>query len=711
MPNNFFRISSVLIALSLFGCSPNQEEVTITTDPLDNYRDWSIYRGDKKGNQYSELDQINKSNVNDLSIIWQYHHGNPGGPSMYSNPIMVNGSLYFTLPTLGVVSLDATSGEELWRFEIENHDPGWEKTTGRNRGVTFWDDGDRGRIFAFAKNRIYALDAQTGHPVPSFSSQGYIDVNYNLPIDPQLAAVEMTTQGIIYRDHLIIAGRVSEGYNSTPGDVRSYNARTGEFQWIFHTVPQPGEEGFDTWAFEEGETYGGANPWGGFTIDEERGWVFFATGSPAPDFIYGGIRKGANLFGNCIIALEAASGKKIWHYQNIHHDIFDYDNPPAPILCTVKKDGSTQDLVVQFTKMGLTFIIDRETGKPIFPTPEVTVPSSIIPEEEAWPTQPIPEKPPPMVRTHITEDDLTDISPEAHQFALDLFRKHQSGPLYTPADEQGVITTPGHQGGNEWGGDAFNPKTNWVFVNANEAPTINRLVKFYDDQNQQIPELKGAAIYNQNCAGCHGVDRLGKPPEIPALTELSMSQDDMRNIVVKGKGNMPAFPQLEETEIADIVTFLVASPERFSEISQKGKVKYASDAPFFNDQDGFPAIKPPWGTLNAIDVAEGTIKWKVPLGEEMRLKARGIHNTGTKNFGGPIATAGGLVFIAATPDEKIRAFDQETGHLLWEHPLPAAAYATPSTYMIDGRQYLVVVCGGGGKLNSPLGDAVVAFAL
>jgi len=303
MPNNFFRISSVLIALSLFGCSPNQEEVTITTDPLDNYRDWSIYRGDKKGNQYSELDQINKSNVNDLSIIWQYHHGNPGGPSMYSNPIMVNGSLYFTLPTLGVVSLDATSGEELWRFEIENHDPGWEKTTGRNRGVTFWDDGDRGRIFAFAKNRIYALDAQTGHPVPSFSSQGYIDVNYNLPIDPQLAAVEMTTQGIIYRDHLIIAGRVSEGYNSTPGDVRSYNARTGEFQWIFHTVPQPGEEGFDTWAFEEGETYGGANPWGGFTIDEERGWVFFATGSPAPDFIYGGIRKGANLFGNCIIAL------------------------------------------------------------------------------------------------------------------------------------------------------------------------------------------------------------------------------------------------------------------------------------------------------------------------------------------------------------------------------------------------------------------------
>jgi quinoprotein glucose dehydrogenase len=707
-----FIIVLILLVI-LIGCQgkPGSELETAVVDPLDNYLDWGIYRGDKKGNQYSELNQINRNNVGALEIAWQYHHGNPSSPSMYSNAIMIDDILYFTAPSLDVIAINAKNGEEIWRFVVAVHNETGTETSGRNRGVAYWTDGAYGRIFAFVKNRIYALDAKTGLHIKSFGEHGYIDLNYHLPIDPNTASVEMTSPGILYKDHLIVGGRVPEGYNSTPGDVRSYNAITGEFEWIFHTVPRPGEEGYNTWEFEEGETYGGANPWGGFTMDQERGWVFFATGSPAPDFIYGGTRKGTNLFGNCIIALDAETGMKIWHYQNIHHDIFDYDNPPAPILSTISTGEKQQDVVVQFTKMGLTFILDRQTGIPVFPTPEVPVPQTDIPEEESWPTQPIPERPPPLVRTHITEGELTDLSPESHEFALNLFRKYHSGPLYTPSNEQGVITAPGHQGGNEWGGGAYNPNTNIMFVNANEAPTINRLLKFYDDDGDGTPELKGATVYYKNCSSCHGINRQGIPASIPPLTAIPLNPLEIQAVIQQGRGNMPAFPQLEEGKLSDLIAYLTSTPKEFQELSSVGKIKYSSDAPFFNDGEGFPGIKPPWGTLNAMNIATGTIEWKVPLGEYESLKQRGILNTGTRNFGGPIATAGGLVFIAGTPDEKIRAFDQTDGRLLWEHELPAAAFATPSTYMIDGIQYLVIVCGGGGKLKTTLGDAVVAFAI
>lgn len=675
--------------------------------PLANL-DWATYLGDKQRSLYSPLRQIDRTNVAQLQVAWTYDTEERG--EYQANNLIIAGVLYTATPSRKVIALNAETGVELWKW-----DPVTSRAAAagkRQRGLVFWENpqGGERRLFTAVGNYLFALDPQTGRLISEFGVKGSIHLGSGLDTEVP-PNVGLNTPGVIYQDILITGGF------GGPGAIRGFDVRTGARRWVFHLIPRPGEFGYDTWPAEAYKTATGLMPWSGQALDEKRGIVYIATKTAEPDF-YGAERHGQNLFANSLVALDAATGKRLWHYQIVHHDLLDKDLPCAPVLLTVTQGGKKIDAVAQGTKHGYLFVFDRTTGRPLWPIEERPVPASELRGEQAWPTQPFPSKPAPLMRQRYTEADVSAISPDALALTQDRIRLSPNfGPFPAPSLKE-TIMFPGFDGGMEWGGGAADPDGIY-YVNVNEIPWILQMLETRRPDGTPLP--RGERDYLVHCAACHGIDRAGLPlAGFPSLIDVSKRRtpEEIFKITKMGFGRMPAFDRLADAQREAILAYVLGTPaiggnrpDEAESPADKKQPPYAFGGfRRWTDHEGYPAIKPPWGTLNAIDLNTGELKWKVPLGEYPALSARGVPPTGTENYGGPVVTAGGLIFIAATADEKIRAFDKDTGKILWQATLPFGGNATPSVYMINGRQYLVISAGGA-KSGRPAGGHLVAFAL
>jgi quinoprotein glucose dehydrogenase len=599
-------------------------------------QEWPYYGGDAGGTKYSQLDQINRSNVTKLQVAWTFHTGDVADgkttlsrSAFETTPLVIDGTMYLTTSFGRVIALEAETGRQLWAY-----DPKLDRNRNYNlfinRGCTYWTDGKQRRIYwGTLDGRLLAVDALTGRPVPSFGNDGWIDLRQGVADQYPRAGYGVTSPPVIYKNLVITGALSSDGEPQGPsGDVRAFDVHTGKLVWRFHTVPRPGEFGHDTWEGDSWRDRSGVNAWSILSVDQERGIVFLPLTSPGYD-TYGGDRKGANLFGDCLVALDANTGKRLWHFQTIHHDLWDWDLPAQPVLATVRRHGREVPAVVQIAKTGFVFVFDRVTGKPLFDIEERPVPQSKIPGEQTWPTQPFPVKPPPFARQTFSFDELTDVTPESRAECQKLIEGAVTGPMFRPIGLEYTVMFPGTNGGANWGGGSFDPATTTLYVNSMDVGALWRMV--------ERPE--GATV--------------------PYRTQ--------------GRG----------------------SPNSR-----------------FWDSKLNPCQKPPWGHLTAIDLNQGDFRWRVTLGVVDELLAKGLPPTGTSNLGGSIVTAGGLVFIGATNDSRFRAFDKDTGKLLWETRLPGSAHATPLTFRgrKTGKQYVVIAAGGGNKYNRVYTDALVAFS-
>ncbi|MER3373097.1 MAG: PQQ-binding-like beta-propeller repeat protein [Allomuricauda sp.] len=690
--------------------------------------DWPTYGGNYAGNRYSPLDNVNLGNVTELEVAWMYNAADVNEEGQFPRqiqcqPIMVDGVLYGTTSKLKLFALDAATGEELWKFDPQAVTQGYNSSS---RGLMFWQDGEDRRVLYAAGTYLMAVDADTGELVESFADNGRLDLHIGLEndrFDIKDLVVTATSPGVIHDEVLVMGSTVSESGDALPGDIRGFNVRTGELLWVFHTIPRPGEFGYDTWPEDAYKKIGGANNWAGMALDEKRGVVYMGTGAPSVDF-YGGEREGANLYANCILALEVKTGKLKWYYQVVHHDLWDLDLASPPNLTTIEHEGKQVDVVVQVTKDGLVYVLDRDTGESLFPVEERNVPTEGLPGETPYATQKFPLKPDPLVmRQVITEADLPDsiTFPELHVKAKERFKNIKGGEKFLPPSVEGAWYI-GISGGAEWGGSAVNPQ-GVFFQNVNEMPWEIKMVNV-EEQLRETTSL-GSKLYVTNCVMCHGVDRKGDGSEFPSLVNIGekLSRRELFTTIRNGRGRMPAYQHLSNEELSGLVAFLMnveeAKPK--DEHTDDGNVEQKSqDFPYKPEYnrgrggkvniDGYPAIDPPWGTLNAIDLNTGDYLWRVPLGEFPELTEKGIPITGTENTGGPLATAGGLVFIGATQDERFRAFNGKTGEMVWEYQLPAGAFATPISYSVNGKQYIVVAAGGI-RFGKKPGGNYIAFAL
>jgi quinoprotein glucose dehydrogenase len=702
-----FLYALIVGALILVSCGDQEKQ-----SPS---QDWSEYLGGPDRNHYSTLDQINRDNVKNLAVAWEYHTGDSG--QVQCNPIVVDGVLYGVTASIQPFALNAATGKEIWRVR-ETAGTTWYGTV---RGVAIWKNGDDKRVLYTKESFLHAVDALTGKPILSFGDSGKVSLKSGLGESAKEKFVISNTPGTIFEDLIIMPMRLSEGSDAAPGYVQAFDIKSGKLAWVFKTIPHPGEEGYDTWPAEayKNTTVGAANNWSGMSVDRKRGIVYVPTGSAAFDY-YGGDRKGANLFANTLLALDARTGKKLWHFQFVHHDILDRDASAPPNLITVTHHGKRIDAVAQVTKQGFVFLFDRENGKPLFDIEEVPAPASDVPGEEAWPTQPKPVKPEPFARQFVTEKDISPFASNRDELLTIQKQARSEGP-FTPLSQRGTIIFPGLDGGAEWGGAAVDPD-GILYVNSNEMAWYISIQEEREDPNAALIH-PGAQVYASKCSACHGAERKGNSASgFPSLVNIGnkFQRDHVLRVVTDGKGMMPAFKTMSESEKKNLIAFLYG--DKASEVADKKEIEAKKSSEDkkpvwkisgytkFLDKDGYPAISPPWGTLNAIDLNTGEIRWKKVYGETPELEAKGIPQTGSESYGGPVVTASGLLFIAGTKDGKFRAYDKTTGELLWETKLPAAAFATPSTYAIDGTQYIVIACGGT-KLGAPKGDSYVAFKL
>lgn len=666
-------------------------------------RDWPVYGGAPEGGHYSPLSQINRSNVKQLQLAWTYDTEETGG--LQTSPIVVHGVLYGISPTQKIFALDAASGMLRWKFDsgIVGTQP--------DRGLAFWENGTDRRIIVGVMNFVYELRAENGQPIDSFGEHGRIDLRQNLGRDPATASIALTSPAVVYKDLFFVGGRNPETLPAPPGDIRAYDVVSGKLRWSFHTIPHPGDFGYDTWPKDAWKHSGAANNWAGMSLDQKTGILYVPTGSAAFDF-YGGDRVGDDLFANCLIALKAESGERIWHFQGVRHDVWDRDFPSPPVLLMVKREGRDIAAVAQTSKQGFVYLFDRANGNPLFPIEYRKYPRSELPGEVTAEEQPLPVKPAPYARQRLTEDLLTNRTPEAHEWAVEQFRTFRSDGQFIPlSTKQNTVIFPGFDGGAEWGGPAFDPESGLLYVNSNDIAWDVKLAE------NTTTELSGRTVYQSQCTICHRDDLAGSPPLFPSLVNVGkrLDRSGIATVIQKGRGRMPPFPNLSQDEINALIDYLTTGVNK--ELSSAEPAPPLMPYRFsgytrFLDPEGYPAVAPPWGTLNAINLNTGEYAWKIPFGEYPELAAQRIKDTGTESYGGPIVTGGGLLFIGATNyDKKFRAFDKATGELLWETTLPFSANATPITYEINGRQYVAVAAGGGKDLRSKSGGMYVAFAL
>jgi quinoprotein glucose dehydrogenase len=716
---------SIIITVINASCTSNHE---------DSYKNWSVYGGTKDALHYSSLKQIDTNNVAQLKVAWVYHTGDADTSiktQIECNPIIVDSIMYATSAKLKLLALNAATGKLKWIFDpvialATDSLPSSQLAavfSNACRGVSYWTDGKNDqRIFYSVGYYLVCVDANSGRLVKTFGNNGRIDLHDGFGRDVKDLFITSTTPGTIYKNLLILGSRVAEDATAAPGDIRAFNVISGKQEWIFHTIPHPGEYGYDDWEDKDAwQHLGGANNWSGMSLDEKRGIVFVPTGSVSFDF-YGGKRLGNNLFGDCLLVLDAATGKRIWHFQTVHHDMWDRDLPTAPLLVTITKDGKKIDALAQTTKSGFVFLFNRETGEPVYPINEIPVPTQteLIGEKPSL-TQPVPTLPKPFARRLVSESDLNNLVPDSsYNDIKKRLASYKTGNIFNPPSKEGTIIFPGFDGGAEWGGPAFDPSSAILYVNANEMPWVLTMIDV--KQSEPVNEtylLAGKRLYVLNCVTCHGPERKGSG-SYPSLVSVNQKYNgaSFEQLISNGRKMMPAFNRLSAEEKDALASFILElksdQNKKFTEATTPKnpylELPYTSTGyNKFLTKEGYPAIKPPWGTLTAINLNTAEIVWRDTLGDYPELKAKGIHS-GTENYGGPVVTAGGLLFIAATSDHKIRAFNKRTGKLLWEADLPAAGFATPAVYAVNGKQYIVIACGGG-KLNKVSGDAYVAFAL